>query len=67
MTDLPYTIFRRPLCFMPLSEGSPFDVAALRFLLMSLRGAFLLPQIEAHHRGYITLEEEEKLTHQVAR
>lgn len=61
MTDLPYTIFRRPLYFMPLSEGSPFDAAALGFLLMLLRGAILLAQIEAYHRGYVTLEEEAKL------
>ncbi|KAL9984098.1 hypothetical protein ACROYT_G006357 [Oculina patagonica] len=52
--------FRRPFCFTPLEDGSPYCLAILGFLLVAIRGAFLLEPKEAHLRRDFRIKDEAK-------
>ena len=44
----------------PLKKGSPYDAATLGFLLLAVRGAFLLEPKEASRTENFQLKEEER-------
>jgi len=49
---------RRPFHFTPLQDGSPYDAAKLGFLLLAVRGAFVLPGQQAFAEGNFLLKAE---------
>ena len=49
---------RRPFVLTPLKKGSPHDAATLGFLLLAVRGPFLLEPKEAYRTGNFQLKEE---------
>ena len=51
---------RRPYHFTPLHTGSPYCTAKLGFLLLAIRGAFVLPRPRAFLEGNFTIREEAK-------
>ena len=56
---LVYCVFcRRPFVLTPLKKGSPYDAATLGFLLLAVRGAFLLEPKAAFTTGNFQLKEE---------
>ena len=53
-----YFCSRRPYHFTPLHPGSPYCAAKLGFLLLAVRGAFVLPGPQAYLEGNFTLKDE---------